>query len=169
MKLIIACLLFLFPFLSWTQYLTTSIKIHGSIVPDRIINLDSLRTHRPALLRNFPIVNKKGEIKYVIKEAKGVPLLNLFNGIEFKADRPKDVDGYVLLFKAIDGLQVSFSYNELFNNPLGETVYLLYEIDGKKIDDAMGGSFILYCASDKYSGKRFVKWLSEIKIIKIIN
>lgn len=151
------------------QLATGSIKITGNKKSEQVILPDTLLKIKTTVLSNLPITNHRGELKYTIKQAKGASVKDLFSSIEFDVKQPKDLSSYLMVCKAADGYEVVFSWNELFNTPVGEKVYVLYQIDDNKIDEDKGGAFSLYSAADYRSGRRFVKWLSEIKISKIDN
>ncbi|MBC7915307.1 MAG: hypothetical protein H7Y07_14425 [Pyrinomonadaceae bacterium] len=163
-------LLFLIVFISVhtkAQFLSSSIKITGDIKSPKSLTIDSILKAKSIILKDIAITNQRGELKYTIKEAKGVPLLSFLRSVECAVERPKELNNYLLTFKSVDKAAVIFSWNELFNNPLGEKTFILFELDGKSILDSQGGQFILYSQTDTYSGRRYLKWLSEINYHKV--
>ena len=64
-----------------------------------------------------------------------------------------------------DGYTAIFSYHEIFNNPTGDKILVLFEENGMPIDK--DGAFVLISATDKITGARHVKWLKTIEVKKI--
>ncbi|MBX7156570.1 MAG: molybdopterin-binding protein, partial [Bacteriodetes bacterium] len=78
-------------------------------------------------------------------------------------EKPKELSKYAIVLVATDGYTVVYSWNELFNSPTGNTVYLLTQVNGKPLHSCLDRLYSL-CVSDVNSGRRFVKGLSAIKI-----
>ena len=58
---------------------------------------------------------------------------------------------------------VTFSWNELFNTPIGKDVLVAWEKNGNPLE-AGEGQFLLISDQDINTGPRHVRWLSEIEI-----
>ncbi len=69
----------------------------------------------------------------------------------------------VVLATATDGYSVAFSWPELVNTDTGSGVLVVYERDGKPLDDAEG-PIALVSAKDQRTGPRHVRWLQRIDV-----
>jgi hypothetical protein len=61
-----------------------------------------------------------------------------------------------------DGYAVTFSWHELFNTPIGESVLVAYECGGRALD-AQDGAPILFSGADILPAPRHVKRLARIE------
>ena len=69
----------------------------------------------------------------------------------------------VVIARATDGYVVTFSWNELYNTPIGDSVLVAYEKDGKPLEPGEG-QLLLISGKDTRTGPRHVRWLSEIEV-----
>ena len=76
---------------------------------------------------------------------------------------PGDLKRTVFIASAHDGYAVTFSWNELFNTPVGERVLVAYECGGCPLSPDDGGP-ILYSGYDIFPAPRHVKRLAQIDI-----
>lgn len=97
--------------------------------------------------------------KQLITKAKGIPLLTALSEIELTDSNPKHFSRYIYTIRAKDGFAITFSWNELHNTPVGKRVFLLTETKSHP-----NNGIILISKSDRYTGRRFVKDVSEIQI-----
>jgi DMSO/TMAO reductase YedYZ molybdopterin-dependent catalytic subunit len=93
---------------------------------------------------------------------RGVRLTTLIT----EAGLPNDVRGEFkrTVFVAVgqDGYVVTFSWHELFNTPVGESVLVAYECGGRSLD-AEDGAPILFSGADLLPAPRHVKRLARIE------
>ena len=69
---------------------------------------------------------------------------------------------------ASDGYKVVFSWNEIFNSPIGDGVIVFFEKDGFPLADDEG-RIALVSTKDLRTGPRHVKWLQSIEVRKIVD
>lgn len=94
---------------------------------------------------------------------KAVPIRQLLDSVQFDYERAHDLGRYYFIFEAADGYKIVFSFNELYNTDIGNAVYIVTELDGKKVIET-GKQIMLLCTKDIKSGSRNLKWLTAIKI-----
>ena len=107
----------------------------------------------------IPVQNHLGIKKHSITKAKGIPLLTALSDIELTDSNPKHFSRYIYTIRAKDGFAITFSWNELHNTPVGKRVFLLTETKSHP-----NNGIILISKSDRNTGRRFVKDVSEIQI-----
>jgi DMSO/TMAO reductase YedYZ molybdopterin-dependent catalytic subunit len=71
-----------------------------------------------------------------------------------------------IIATATDGYKAVFSWNELFNAELGDSVLVLFERDGQPLA-AAEGPLALISGKDVRTGPRHVKWLKAIEVRQI--
>lgn len=114
---------------------------------------------------DFKVVSSSGETRKTFKTYKGVLLKNILDRAKINLQNPKEKGKLYFIATATDGYTAIFSYHEVFNNPTGDKVLVLFEENGKAIDK--DGAFVLISAMDKITGARHVKWLKTIEVKKI--
>ena len=95
-----------------------------------------------------------------------VVALDILDKAEIQSATPKELSECYIVCIAADNYKVVFSWNEIFNNKLGESVFILLEHDGKpasQTDDRIA----LISTSDNATGRRYVKWLKEIRVERV--
>jgi hypothetical protein len=136
--------------------LQAQIQVTGAIQSQTKIQVDQFKTIK---IGRIPIQNHIGTKKQPITKAKGIPLLSALSGIELADSNPKHFSRYIYTIRAKDGYAVTFSWNELYNTSIGKRVFLLTETESHP-----NNGIILISKFDRYTGRRFVKDVSEIHI-----
>lgn len=139
------------------------IKVTGEIVNTLQLTVDSLKKMKVATINNFKIHHQNGEIKKENKTCKGVLLKDILEKAKIKQNNHKDRNFYIVA-RASDNYKATFSWAEIFNNPTGENVYVLFEENKKPIKR---GEMVLICKNDIKTGPRHVYWLKTIEVHKV--
>ena len=135
-----------------------------------IINPDNEKTTVTASdLEKYPkhdvdslqITNHLKEYRSTIKNVKGVLLRDVLSKISFKEKSPKVLSEYYIVCIAEDGYKVVFSWNEIFNTSVGDSVLIIPEIEGRSKDGISTLS-----PTDFATGRRYVKMLKTIQLKK---
>lgn len=145
---------------------TDSFTISGSIKQEKVVQTSELNSYPNFKIKNLTITNHLGEKKSTLKKVRGVKLLDVLKDIEIDNENPKLMSEYYFVFIASDGYKVAFSWNEIFNSPTGQNIYLLTEINGTKIHE-MSDRIVTVTPSDHKTGRRYLKGLSEIVVKRI--
>ena len=96
-------------------------------------------------------------------EYRGIRLRDLIERAGIKADR-REQRRAVILATAQDGYQASFSWGELFNSSLGDSVVLVLR-EGTLDLIERDGLPALRSLQDLRSGPRHVRWLARIEVL----
>ncbi|MDD2791999.1 MAG: molybdopterin-binding protein [Sediminibacterium sp.] len=145
---------------------TDIVEISGAIRQNVTFGYEDLLKFPVVPIKNLVIYNHQGEEKGTHKRMKGVLLKHVLANLVFDADNAKLLSEYYLTMQASDGYQVVFSWNELFNSPTGDQVYLVTEKDGKQLKQ-IPECILLICTSDFKTGRRNVKWLKKIIVGRV--
>ncbi len=125
--------------------------------------LTDLTKYAEITIGDVTITNHLGEKKSEQKALKGVLLKEVLQKIEINADSPKVLSEFYFQCKAADGYLVVFSWNELFNSPTGESVFLITSKNAIKIND-LDESILMVSSKDYKTGRRYVKALTSIEV-----
>jgi len=92
----------------------------------------------------------------------GARLIDLLDDAGLSSTPRSRLKRCVILAGSQDGYQAIFSWNELYNSPIGAGVLVLYERDGQALDTHLG-ELSLISAHDTQLGPRHLRLLSSIR------
>lgn len=141
------------------------VEIKGLVEHPLVITLSNVSAFGPETHKNFKITGSTGETKRVLDSFKGVSLKRILDSAKIIMPKPKEKGKYYIAVKASDGYTTLYAWNEIYNNPTGDHVFLVFEEDGKPIEE--GGKFVTICSNDKLTGPRHVKWVQTIEVGKL--
>ncbi|MCD9856673.1 molybdopterin-binding protein [Epilithonimonas sp. JDS] len=159
MKNFILLLSFLFTILSFAQ--SKSFEIIDPDNQKTIVTAADLSKYSKHTIDSLQITNHLKEYRSTIKNVKGVLLRDVLSKISFKEKSPKVLSEYYIVCVAEDGYKVVFSWNEIFNSPVGDSVLIIPEIEGRSKDGISTLS-----PTDFATGRRYVKMLKTIQLKK---
>ena len=147
------------------QSISETFLISGLIENPLTLKINDLQQMKIIEGTDFKVISTSGEIRKEFKTYKAVLLKDLLEKAKIDLQNPKDKGKLYFVASATDGYTAIFSYHEIFNNLTGDKVFVVFEVNGKPIDK--DGMFVLISATDKITGARYVKWLSNIEVKKI--
>jgi len=145
---------------------TESFTIDGKVKRTMTVSLSDLSSYGSHLIDSIVIKNHLGERKSTLKNVKGVLLKDILSKVEIDAEAPKVLSEYYFVCIASDNYKVVFSWNEIFNNATGNSVYILTGHDGKPAS-ALDNRVALVSPKDEMTGRRYVKGLQKIVIERV--
>ncbi len=153
--------------ISYAEAQQTSDKIEVSGLVEKpmtltLADLQKLPIHAGGPLK---IVGSGGSVRKEFTSFKGVLLTDVLNAAHIQMTSPKDKGKYIIVARATDGYTAVFAHNELYNNPTGQQVFVLFDENGSPI--GADGAFVLVAANDLVTGARHVKWLNRITVQKV--
>jgi hypothetical protein len=156
MKNFIASLFFLLSASSFAQEqikVTSSFTISGEVFSPLTVSVMDLKKWKEVAIGDLVITNHMGEKKSEAKGLKGILLKEILQTAEIKSESPKVLSEYYFVFTASDNYKVVYSWNELFNTLVGESVYLVTEKNGKTITE-MDDSILVVSTKDIKTERR---------------
>ncbi|HMO62138.1 MAG TPA: hypothetical protein PKC39_07815 [Ferruginibacter sp.] len=154
------------PLAAWAQknlQPSDSIIISGSITNETVIPLASLSKFITHEIGDFVVTNHLGEKKSTLKGLKGVLLKELLAGVDITVESPKQLSEFYFVFAATDGYKVVYSWNEIFNNPAGNNIFVVTEKEGIKAT-VMSERILMLNSADEKTGRRLIKALQRIEV-----
>jgi hypothetical protein len=165
-------LLILFVLISLTAFAqkevvpTDEIVVTGLVEKEMKLSLSDINAYTIHNIGDVEITNHAGEKRGTAKALKGILLKDFLSKAEFKAESPKVLSEFILLFLASDGYKVVYSWNEIFNSPTGDHLYLVTEKEGVNISSSKE-RMLLITPSDFKTGRRYIKGLSKIVVKRV--
>ena len=145
---------------------SNSLLLEGDVVASVEFSLQAIDSMPSQKLPRFKLSTHSGELRRVIEGARGVLLKDVLATLELKAEKPRDFNRYYYILEATDGYKVVYSWNELYNTPVGDHVYLITRI-GKSPATDLPERILCASLNDTVSGRRFVKCLKRIVLKKV--
>jgi hypothetical protein len=99
-----------------------------------------------------------------IESCRGVLLENVIGKASVIKEDHNDTKKMFIVASASDGYKAVFSWQEIFNTPIGGGVMVLIERDGKPLGS---GGLELISLQDYFSGPRYVKGLETIEVLMV--
>ena len=142
---------------------THQFTISGQIKKGAVITMDSLNSYPLKEIGEIKVTNHLGDFKHKDDKLKGVLLKDILSHYELTASSPKLYSRFYFTCIGSDGYTVVYSWNELFNTPVGDNVYILLEKNGVKADK-MPESLQMASMLDFKTGRRFLHNLDKIVV-----
>ncbi len=142
---------------------TDAITISGALEKEITITLADISTLPSQTIPDVAITNHLGEPRGTAKGLRGVLVRDLLANVSFNSESPKVFSEYFLTFIASDGYTAVYSWNELFNSPTGNSVFVITEKEGKKLPE-MNERILIITPSDFKTGRRHIKNLKSIVV-----
>ncbi|MGZ8288511.1 MAG: molybdopterin-dependent oxidoreductase [Telluria sp.] len=151
-----------------SKYMTSSVAVSGSVETKLALRVDDLRNFPPQQVIELTLPVRRGApAGHEPQRVKGVRLRDVLSRAAVVTHHYNDVKKMIIVASASDGYKVVFSWNELFNTPVGDGVLVIFERDGKPLANTEG-QIALVSAADFRAGSRHVKWLQSIEIRKAV-
>lgn len=146
------------------KYISKQITVSGDVENPLTLTVDSLKNMNVVTIENFTVVCESGANMKENRSCKGVLLKDILGKAKIIQLNHKDRNFYIVA-RATDNYKASFSWAEIFNNPTGDNVYVIFEENDQAIKAQ--GEMILICKNDIKTGPRHVYWLNSIEVNRI--
>lgn len=147
------------------QSTSETLSIAGLVGNPLTLKINDLQQMKIVEGTNFKVISTSGETRKTFKTYKGILWKDILDKAKISLQNPKEKGKLYFVATATDEYTAIFSYHEIFNNPLGNKILVLFEENGMPIDK--DGAFVLISAMDKITGAKHVKWLKTIEVKKI--
>jgi len=141
---------------------TRQFKITGKVKTESVITMDSLNSYPLKEIGNIKVTDHTGAFKHQDDQLKGVLLKDILNHSTWLLT-PKLFSSMYFTCVGIDGYKVVYSWNELFNTPVGDNVYIVMEKNGIKADK-LTSSIQMTSMLDFKTGRRYLHNLDKIVV-----
>lgn len=143
-----------------------SLRVTGRVGEPLVLGMDELRGMEAEEVLDLPIFCGSGTPKGRIDSFRGVPLDAVIKRADVLQEEHNDTKKMFIIASAVDGHKVVFSWQEIFNSPMGGGVMILIEKDGKSLCDEPG-LLELISTEDYFTGSRYVKGLVNIELMLV--
>jgi len=102
------------------------VELSGLVDRPMTLTIDSLRAMTAQTGGPVDIVSSSGQVRKTIRSYRGVLLCDLLDKARVQLPNQKEKGKYYIVARGTDGYAAVFAHNELFNNPTGKQVFVLY-------------------------------------------
>ena len=145
---------------------TETVEVRGKIQKTIRIPGSSLEQYPQYDMGDVVITNHMGEPRGTARQLKGVRVIDVLKEVVLSEPNPKLWSTFYFVFKASDGYQVVYSWNELFNSPMGADVYFVTSREGLSWDQ-MPERILVLTPKDIQTGRRHIKGLLSIDVHQV--
>jgi len=145
---------------------TTALTVRGSVEQEITLSVDELRRLPMQRVDDVRSVRGAAGVAASSESARryvGCLLRDVLERAKPVERKRLDFRKSVVIATASDGYRVVFSWAELYLSPIGDGALVVYERDGKPLDDSEG-RIALVSLNDTRPGPRHVKWLQSIEL-----
>lgn len=133
---------------------------------EKVVSIRELGGLKSHLLDSVRIYNHAGVYRSTLQGITGVSLKDVLKDIPLGEESPKVLSRYYIVCGAEDGYQVVLSWNEVFNTPVGDSVLVVTGIKNRG-SEGDTGSLALLSPKDYATGRRYVKQLNRITVLRV--
>lgn len=143
-----------------------SLRVIGRVKQPLVLSIEELCEMETEEARDIPVNCGEGTPVGKIESCRGVLLENVIGKAAVIKEDHNDTKKMFIVASASDGYKAVFSWQEIFNTPVGGGVMVLVERDGKSSCAGSGG-LELISLQDYFSGPRYVRSLETIEVLMI--
>lgn len=145
---------------------TSAFTVSGQVKAPKTFTFDQLAKFPIHNLGDVVITNHKGDPKGTAKELSGVLLTEILRSMELVAESPKVLSEFYFTCIASDGYKVVFSWNELFNTTVGNSVYIVTSKDHQSMQK-QDTNVLMISTQDVHTGRRYLKNLETVLVGRV--
>jgi len=142
-----------------------TVSVSGLVEKPFTITIANIEKMNVSEHENAAVICDSGETRKTFRKYKGVLLREILDSAKVVIPDARQRGEYAVFIHSTDNYNVLFSYNELHYGTAGDNTWLIFEENGKPIEQ--DGRFVVFCANDKVTGPRHVKWVNRIEVLKI--
>ena len=153
----------------WAQKPTLtsdSFRVIGLLKKEMTFSLADLEKFSFNSIADVTITNHMGEPRGTATKLTGILVKDILKDLELQEQSPKLFSEFYLVFVAADNYKVVYSWNEIFNSPTGDNLYLITSRDGKSLKE-MEERILILTPTDFKTGRRHIKGLSKIIVERV--
>ncbi|QIL20309.1 molybdopterin-dependent oxidoreductase [Thermomonas sp. HDW16] len=143
-----------------------AVRVSGAVTAPREFDLAAIKQLAGRDSGPVDVVCASGATVGKADNYRGVRLREVIDATGLALEGHKDARRMVVVARATDGYLVTFSWNELYNTPIGDEVLVAWEKDGAALTPREG-QLLLISGKDIKTGPRHVRQLSEIEIVRM--
>nr|NJM04164.1 sulfite oxidase-like oxidoreductase [Desulfobacula sp.] len=140
------------------------LRVTGRVAKPLVLSMADILAMETEEFQDLFIVCGTGEPRDTIRQCRGVLMEKIIQKAEVLKGEHNDTKKMAVVASAADGYKVVFSWQEIFNTPIGGGVAVLTEKDGAPLEEKQD-RIDLISAQDYFAGSRYVRDLKQIEVV----
>ena len=140
------------------------LRVTGRVVTPLVLSMVNILAMETEEFQDLFIVCGTGEPRDTIRHCRGVLMEKIIQKADILKGEHNDTKKMFIVATAADGFKVVFSWQEIFNTPIGGGVAVLTEKDGSPLEETRN-RIDLISAQDYFAGSRYVRDLKQIEVV----
>jgi len=140
------------------------LRVTGRVVKPLLLRMADILAMETEEFQDLFIVCGTGEPRDTIRHCRGVLMEKIIQKADILKGEHNDTKKMFIVALAADGFKVVFSWQEIFNTPIGGGVAVLTEKDGRPLEETRD-RIDLISAQDYFAGSRYVRDLKQIEVV----
>jgi hypothetical protein len=145
------------------SYVTHHLDVKGEVNHPLHLAADELRAMELTEVKDLTMICGSGRNEGFIQSYRGVLLTDLLNRADVIMREHNSPSHLYVTVMSSDDHWILFSYQELYNSPIGEQAIVIIEKDGQPLGDDEG-EFSFVSANDTRLGARKLRYLKSIEV-----
>jgi len=145
------------------RFVTNEVRITGNVEGSLARSVPDLQRRPVVHVEDRHSVDEKGNATETVRQLTGCRLRDVLDAAGLAEKVHRDLRKSYVVAAASDAYEVVFSWGELYNSPIGDSVLVVYAADGAPLPDSEG-RIALVSLKDLRTGPRHVKWLARVDV-----
>lgn len=141
-----------------------ALRVTGRVKQPLVLSARELREMETEEAKDLLVICGTGTPRGRIASCRGVLLETVIGKADVLKEEKNDTKKMFIAASAGDGYKVVFSWQEIFNTPVGGGVMILVEKDGRSLCEEHG-RLELISTEDYFIGSRHVKGLVNLEVL----
>ncbi|KAB0666293.1 molybdopterin-dependent oxidoreductase [Oryzomonas japonica] len=149
------------------EYMSHELKVTGRVERPLCLSVADLRKMTALETGALPIICGSGTEKGTIKSYRGVLLRDILAQASVVITEHHAPNRLYLKLTSNDGYMALFSWQEINNTVVGEKAIVVFEREGRPLDENEG-EFAFVSANDYRPGPRRMRYLGHIEVCEVV-
>lgn len=143
-----------------------AVQVGGWVRRPQAFDAAALQALEPVSVSEFLVVCTFDGAHGRPRPLRGVPLLRLIEAVQPAFAQRTDFKRVAIVAESREGYRALFSWNEVFNSPVGDGVVVAWDCAEAPLADG-AGPFALVSLYDRATGPRYVQRLASVELHKL--
>jgi len=143
--------------------MTHELTVSGLVNNPLLLRVADLRQMEVSEVRNLNMLCRTGKAKGTVESYRGVLLRTILDRADILLKEHCSPNWIYITLSSNEGDGAIFFMNEIYNTPVGEQAIVIFERNGKPLDQNEG-EIAFISASDYRPGPRRIRYLQRVEV-----
>jgi len=145
------------------RYMTHELTVSGLVNNPLLLSVADLRQMEVSEVRNLNMLCRTGKAKGTVESYRGVLLRTILDRADIILKEHYSPNWIYIALSSSEGYGAIFFWHEIYNTPVGEQAIVIFERNGKPLDQNEG-EIAFISASDYRPGPRRIRYLQRVEV-----